>query len=128
METVSLPYTNFSIVMRPDKRLAAITALGIDAEKLRDISRSSVNWRLDPPLPEGQQTGERVNARNDIDSGHLVRRASAAWGDTGAQFPWNLLMVCGETGAEFPEEPWSLHGYLFPELGQQVSEMPSRSQ
>lgn len=31
---MSLPYTHFFILMRPDKRLAAITALGIDGEKL----------------------------------------------------------------------------------------------
>ncbi|WP_026531575.1 DNA/RNA non-specific endonuclease [Arthrobacter sp. H41] len=82
VETVLLPYTNFSVLMRPDKRLAAITALGIDGEKLMDISRSGIDWRLDPRIPEDQQTGERVYARNDIDRGHLVRRASAVWGDT----------------------------------------------
>ncbi|WP_356815733.1 DNA/RNA non-specific endonuclease [Arthrobacter sp. Bi26] len=35
-----------------------------------------------PRLGEDQQTGERVYARNDIDGGHLVRRASAVWGET----------------------------------------------
>jgi DNA/RNA endonuclease G (NUC1) len=84
-ETVLLPYTHFSILMRLDKRLAAVTALGIDGERLMDISRSGINWKLDPRLPEDQQTGERVYARNDIDRGHLVRRASAVWGDTRAE-------------------------------------------
>jgi DNA/RNA endonuclease G (NUC1) len=82
---VLLPYTHFSILMRPDKRLAAVTALGIDGEKLRDLDRSGIDWRLDPRLPEDQQTGERVYALNDIDRGHLVRRASAVWGDTLAE-------------------------------------------
>jgi DNA/RNA endonuclease G (NUC1) len=85
VETVLLSYTHFSVLMRPDKRLAAITALGIDGAKLMDISRSGIDWRLDPRLPEDQQTGERVYARNDIDRGHLVRRASAVWGDTRAE-------------------------------------------
>jgi DNA/RNA endonuclease G (NUC1) len=80
--TVLLPYTHFSILMRPDKRLAAVAALGIDGEKLKDLDRSGIDWRLDPRLPEDQQTGERVYARNDIDRGHLVRRASAVWGNT----------------------------------------------
>jgi DNA/RNA endonuclease G (NUC1) len=82
VETVLLPYTHFSILMRGDKRLAAVTALGIDGEKLVDLDRSGIDWRLDPRLPEDQQTGERVYARNDIDRGHLVRRTSAVWGDT----------------------------------------------
>lgn len=85
VETVLLPYTHFSVLMRPDKRLAAITALGIDGAKLIDLDRSGIDWRLDPRLPEEQQTGERVYARNDIDRGHLVRRASAVWGDTRAE-------------------------------------------
>ena len=82
VETVLLPYTHFSVLMRLDKRLAAVTAVGIDGKKLMDLNRSGIQWRLDPRLGEDQQTGERVYARNDIDRGHLVRRASAVWGDT----------------------------------------------
>ncbi|RJT77957.1 DNA/RNA non-specific endonuclease [Arthrobacter cheniae] len=82
IETVLLPYTHFSVLMRPDKRLAAVTALGIDGAKLMGLDRDGIDWRLDPRLPEDQQTGERVYARNDIDRGHLLRRASAVWGDT----------------------------------------------
>jgi DNA/RNA endonuclease G (NUC1) len=83
--TVLLPYTHFSVLMRPDKRLAAVTALAMDGQKLMDLDRSGIGWRLDPRLPEDQQTGERVYARNDLDRGHLVRRASAVWGDTRAE-------------------------------------------
>jgi DNA/RNA endonuclease G (NUC1) len=85
IKSVLLPYTHFSVLMRPDKRLAAVTGLGIDGSKLRDLGRSGITWRLDPRLSEDQQTGERVYARNDIDRGHLVRRASAVWGDTQAE-------------------------------------------
>ena len=84
-DTVLLPYTHFSVLMRTDKRLAAITGLGIDGGKLMDLSRSGIDWKLDPRLPADQQTGERVYANNDIDRGHLVRRASAVWGDTRAE-------------------------------------------
>jgi endonuclease G len=85
VDTVLLPYTHFSVLMRLDKRLAAVTAVGIDGEKLMDLDRSGIQWRLDPRLAEDQQTGERVYARNDVDRGHLVRRASAVWGDTRAE-------------------------------------------
>ncbi|MCQ6272906.1 DNA/RNA non-specific endonuclease [Pseudarthrobacter sp. R1] len=85
VKTVLLPYTHFSVMMRPDKRLAAVTALAMDGKKLMDLDRSGIAWRLDPRLPEDQQTGERVYARNDLDRGHLVRRASAVWGDTRAE-------------------------------------------
>lgn len=85
VKTALLPYTHFSVLMRLDKRLAGVTALGIDGEKLMDLDRSGIQWRLDPRLAEDQQTGERLYARNDIDRGHLVRRASAVWGDTRAE-------------------------------------------
>ncbi|MDQ0619170.1 DNA/RNA non-specific endonuclease [Arthrobacter globiformis] len=84
-ETVLLPYTHFSVLMRLDKRLAAVTGVGIDGEKLMHLDRSGINWRLDPRLREDQQTGERVYAHNDIDRGHLVRRSSACWGETVAE-------------------------------------------
>ncbi len=84
-ETVLLPYTHFSVLMRLDKRLAAVAAVGINGEKLMDLDRSGIRWRLDPRLAEDQQTGERLYARNDIDRGHLVRRASAVWGDSRAE-------------------------------------------
>jgi len=84
-ETVLLPYTHFSVLMRSDKRLAAVTGVGIDGEKLMDLDRAGIPWKLDPRLPADQQTGERVYARNDIDRGHLVRRSSAVWGDTVAE-------------------------------------------
>jgi endonuclease G len=84
-ETVLLPYTHFSVLMRLDKRLAAVTALGIDGDKLMDLDRSGIQWRPDTRLADDQQTGERVYARNDIDRGHMVRRASAVWGESRAE-------------------------------------------
>lgn len=85
VETVLLPYTNFSVLMRSDRRLAAVTGLGIDGSLLMDLGRSGLGWRLDPRLPEDQQSGEDLYARNDIDRGHLVRRASAVWGESREQ-------------------------------------------
>ncbi|TJY67184.1 DNA/RNA non-specific endonuclease [Arthrobacter sp. CAU 1506] len=85
VETVLLPYTHFSVLIRPDKRLAAVTGLGMDGSKLMDLDRAGIPWRLDPRLASDLQTGERVYAGNDIDRGHLVRRASAVWGDTVAE-------------------------------------------
>ena len=43
IETALLPYTHFSVLMCPDKRLAAITALGIDGAKLMDLDRSGID-------------------------------------------------------------------------------------
>ena len=36
--------------MRLDRRLAAVTALGLEGTKLIDLDRSGIQWRLDPRL------------------------------------------------------------------------------
>src|SRR4051812_3012827 len=79
VQTVLLHYTHFSVLVRPDRRLAATTAVGIDGATLRDIERDD-DWRFDPRLEESAQTGNDVYADNDLDRGHLVRRRDPAWG------------------------------------------------
>ncbi len=79
LPTVLLSYTHFSVLMRPDRRLAAVTGVGIDGATLRELPRAE-GWQLDPRLPADQQTGEAVYARNDLDRGHLVRRRDPVWG------------------------------------------------
>lgn len=83
--TVRLDYTHFSVLMRPDRRLAAVVGCGIDGARLVDLDREGIDWRLDPRLPAGDQIGDEVYADNDLDRGHLVRRASVVWGDTTAE-------------------------------------------
>lgn len=79
IETIILPYTHFSVVFRPDRRLATSTAVLIDGQKLIDADRDD-NWRFDPRLPDSQQTGHLVYKNNPLDKGHLVRRLDPVWG------------------------------------------------
>src|SRR3954466_12008175 len=79
IETVLLHYMHFSILTRPDRRLAATTAVGIDGQTLRDIEPDD-DWRFDPRLDESAQTGNDVYADNDLDRGHLAPRRDPAWG------------------------------------------------
>ena len=78
---VRLDYTHFTVLLRPDRRLAAATAVNIDGAALRDVDRAGSDWRLDDRVPVAQQTGEDVYARNDFDRGHLVRRRDPVWGE-----------------------------------------------
>ncbi len=78
---VLLGYTHFSVLLRPDRRLAAVTGVGIDGAGLRDLGRAGIEWVLDPRVPVDQQTGPGVYAGNDFDRGHLVRRRDPVWGD-----------------------------------------------
>ncbi|MGW5849906.1 DNA/RNA non-specific endonuclease [Streptomyces sp. NPDC055254] len=80
IERVVLPYTHFTVVLRPDRRLAASTAVCIDGEKLvEDVPRDDA-WEFDPRLPETQQAGNDIYRNNSLDRGHLVRRLDPVWG------------------------------------------------
>jgi endonuclease G len=79
--TVLLPYLHYSVLFRPDRRFAAVTALTMDGALLRQEDRTD-RWQLDPRLAAELQAGPPVYANNDLDRGHLVMRASSTWGET----------------------------------------------
>jgi endonuclease G, mitochondrial len=79
--TVELRYLHYSVLFRPDRRLAAVTALTLDGARLRQVDRID-DWNLDPRLAAELQAGPPVYAHNDLDRGHLVMRASSAWGES----------------------------------------------
>ncbi|MCW2698959.1 MAG: non-specific endonuclease [Blastococcus sp.] len=81
LPTVLLTYLHYSVLFRPDRRFAAVTALAMDGAHLISIGRSD-RWLLDPRLAAELQAGPAVYAHNDLDRGHLVMRASATWGET----------------------------------------------
>jgi endonuclease G len=83
--TVELPYTHYSVLFRPDRRFAAVTALAMDGAHLVSLDREGINWELDPRLAAELQAGPAIYVRNDLDRGHLVRRASTCWGATAAE-------------------------------------------
>jgi endonuclease G len=82
--TVLLPYLHYSVLFRPDRRFAALTALDLDGARLKSLARSD-HWLLDPRLAAELQAGPPVYAHNDLDRGHLVMRASSTWGDSEAE-------------------------------------------
>jgi endonuclease G len=81
LPTVLLPYLHYSVLFRPDRRFAAATAVAMDGARMFSLERSD-RWLLDPRLAAELQAGPPVYAHNDLDRGHLVRRASSAWGRT----------------------------------------------
>ena len=80
VETVRLDYTHFTVLLRPDRRLAAVTGVGVDGATLLDLDRAGIDWRLDPRVSADQQVGPELYADNDLDRGHLVRRRDPVWG------------------------------------------------
>lgn len=79
LDVRELTYPRFSVLVDPQRRLAAVTGVNIDGARLVEVPRTGV-WRLDPRLPADEQAGSDVYARNDLDRGHLVRRRDPGWG------------------------------------------------
>ncbi|WP_373282407.1 DNA/RNA non-specific endonuclease [Conyzicola nivalis] len=77
--TIRLDYTHFTVLLDPERRLAAATAVNIDGARLIDVERGD-DWHLDPRVDEDEQAGAELYARNDLDRGHLVRRRDPVWG------------------------------------------------
>jgi endonuclease G, mitochondrial len=83
--TIELLYTHYTVLLRPDRRFAAVTALAMDGGRLVSLDREGIDWELDPRLAAELQAGPAIYVRNDLDRGHLVRRASTCWGTTVAE-------------------------------------------
>ena len=79
--TVLLPYLHYSVLFRPDRKFAAVTALDLDGACLQTIARTD-KWLFDPRLSRAAQAGPPVYLDNDLDRGHLVMRSSSTWGST----------------------------------------------
>lgn len=78
--TVVLDYTHFSVVHRPDRRLAAVSAVNIHGQLLIDVQRNRDVWLLDPRLPTADQADNNLYTDNAFDRGHLTRRRDPCWG------------------------------------------------
>ena len=83
-----LAFTHFTVLLQPDRRLAAVTGVNIDGAQLLDLDRGDY-WHLDSRVPAAEQVGPDVYAGNDLDRGHLVR-CDPVWGDPGTALLANL--------------------------------------
>jgi endonuclease G, mitochondrial len=76
-----IPYTHFSVLQSASRRFARAVAWTIDGGRLLELGREGIDFRLDERLPPEVQAGETLYAGNDLDRGHLARRADLTWGE-----------------------------------------------
>ncbi|MEV0720126.1 DNA/RNA non-specific endonuclease [Asanoa sp. NPDC050611] len=79
-----LRYHHFSVVLHARRRLALYSAANLDGRRRFTTVASDDRWIVDPRLP-GAQVGNDLYAGNDLDRGHLTRRADMLWGGTTAE-------------------------------------------
>jgi endonuclease G len=73
-------HTHFSLQMNAARRFASWVAWNIDGGALKALSRKGLTFVRDPKVAEDLQVGDHLYADNDLDRGHLARRADLLWG------------------------------------------------
>ena len=73
-------YTHFSLQMRASRRFAFWVAWNIDGGAFKALSRNGIKFVKDPRVPDDRQVGDELYRDNDLDRGHLARRADLVWG------------------------------------------------
>ncbi|CCH87939.1 DNA/RNA non-specific endonuclease [Modestobacter italicus] len=73
-------HTHFSLQVRASRRFASWVAWNVDGGALKELSRKGIKFVKDPRIPEDLQVGDELYSDNDLDRGHLARRADLLWG------------------------------------------------
>lgn len=76
-----LHYTHFSLAMHKTRRTCIITAVNIDGNQEKKITREDDKWFLDGRMNTKYQLDNSMYSNNDLDRGHMVRREDPNWGD-----------------------------------------------
>lgn len=79
-----LRYQHFSVLYSAPKKGPVVGALNIDGSQTRALKRRNTTWTKDLRLPESIQLDAQDYGDDQIDRGHIVRRAATNWGDSDA--------------------------------------------
>ena len=84
-----LRYQHFSLIHNTKRKMAFVTAVNIDGNTWKNITRGDDKWYYDSRIPIESQLGEEMysnepsfdgNKKGWFDRGHLVRRQDPDWG------------------------------------------------
>lgn len=76
--SVVVPYTHFCLALSKSRRLTRWAAWNIDGSSFKRAGR--VAFYRDPRLPAQHQVLNRAYSNNELDRGHIARRADLIWG------------------------------------------------
>jgi len=79
-ESLTIPYTHFSVCLSKSHRMAYFVAWNINGEQLKTYSRKGLQFTFDPRIDQDYQIGDEIYSGNKLDRGHLARRADLVWG------------------------------------------------
>ena len=73
-------YAHYTLAMSAARRFARWVAWNVDGNALKSLSRKGINFVLDPAYEPDQQVDDTLYSHNDLDRGHIARRADLVWG------------------------------------------------
>lgn len=74
----TIPYTHFSVCLSARQRMARFVAWNIDGS--RKVVLGGHDFRNDPRIDRAVQLDNSLYKHNQLDRGHIARRADLAWG------------------------------------------------
>ena len=73
-----LNYVHYTVAMNGDRRMPIYSAVNIDGNQLRSISRPG--WKRERRIGSELQCLNDIYINNDLDKGHMTRRLDPVWG------------------------------------------------
>ncbi|WP_091929594.1 DNA/RNA non-specific endonuclease [Blastococcus sp. DSM 46786] len=73
-------HMHFSLQMSASRQFALWVGWNIDGGALKSLSRKGIKFVKDPEIAEHLQVGDELYSHNDLDRGHIARRADLVWG------------------------------------------------
>ncbi|MEO1420591.1 MAG: DNA/RNA non-specific endonuclease [Pseudomonadota bacterium] len=74
----TIPYTHFSVCLSARRRLARFVAWNVDGA--RRVVAGGKSFRRDPRIDDKYQWDNDLYENNNLDRGHIARRADLTWG------------------------------------------------
>lgn len=75
-----IDYTHFSLTLNKIRKFPTWVGWNVDGRQLKKLSRSGIPFIEDPRIPSEYQAGDELYRGNDLDRGHIARRADLIWG------------------------------------------------
>jgi endonuclease G len=76
-------YTHYSLALSASRRFARWVAWNIDGSAIVKVPRKGMKFVLDDAYDHGHQVGDELYSDNNLDKGHIARRADLIWGPEG---------------------------------------------
>jgi endonuclease G len=115
MDRLLLKYEHFSLAMHAGRRMAIVTAVNVDGDKVCRLKRKPDIWAKDPRIDATRQVSNELYAGNDLDRGHLVRRLDPMWGPETVRAEQDTFFFtnCTPQHRQFNQSLWAeLEDYL----------------